>query len=116
VLSIFDNGQSLTEGPKCIEVLLNKGDVPNSYWLGHELYFGERICAAGFIFKWIGVIISAIGLLSIVIPKTNKKGIRIMVISFAIVSLILSLPLYHEHPGWENSHRHSFWNGGLHLH
>ncbi len=116
MLSIFDNGKSLFEGPECIGVLLSKSDVSNSYGFGPELYFGPRICAAGFIFKWMGILISAIGIFSIIIPNINKKGIRIIVILFAIASLILSLPLYHKHSGLENSHRHSFWSGGLHLH
>jgi len=116
LLSIFDNRQVLREGPECIEVLVSGDDIPNAFWLGREVVIGYRICAIGFVFKWIGFILSAIGFLSILIPSMNKKGIRIIVISFAIISLILSLPFYHVHSGWVNSHGHSFWDGGWHLH
>lgn len=114
-LSLIEN-QPLLNGTKCIEAVLNQNNYLPSSWNGMGLMRGYWICAGGFVFKVIGIVISALGLASLIFNNFNRKWIRIVVFSFAILSLVLSLPLYHIHSGWGNAHGHSFWNGGFHLH
>ncbi|HCS20866.1 MAG TPA: hypothetical protein DIW47_09975 [Bacteroidetes bacterium] len=113
--SLFEN-QHLLNGPKCIEWVLKQDHFLPSSWNGLDPMFGYWICTGGFVFKVIGILISALALSSLIIKSLDRRWIRIVVISFAIIALVLALPLYHTHSGWGNTHGHSFWNGGFHLH
>lgn len=116
ILCFFDNSAALWNGPKCLRYLFDQNYYPVSTWKAFDPIWGNELCSIGFIFKLTGILISMVGLYALFIDSLNRKWLRVTLLIFALLSITLTLPIYHSHPGLDGSHRHSFWNGGFHFH
>lgn len=80
--------------------------------------FGLRLCIGNLLFKSTGIVLAVLGLTEL-LRKTKSTNLKLkLLLSYTAVALILALPVYHRHPGFggPETHGHSFWEGGLHLH
>lgn len=113
LLNVFDTGRLLLDGYECI---LYFNYPRENIEFNNFINSAYQICALGFIYKWIGLIISFFGLLTFIFPSLAHKNLQFFIICFSVLTLIFSLPIYHNHGGLGNYHGHSFWDGGSHFH